>query len=127
MRVVEGEQSMATDGAPAPPPSPAPGAPPNPHKVRDFFIGLGLGLIPAILAILGVGAFQVQDSATRAVLSNLLGVGAVLYVAAIVATIVLLSIRRTQRIGIGLLVAVAADPVIFGIGCVVALTRGPVI
>ncbi|HEV2235479.1 MAG TPA: hypothetical protein VGR57_02355 [Ktedonobacterales bacterium] len=110
---------------PAPYPRYQPPPPlPNPHKTRDFFIGLGLGLIPGIVAIIGIGTFY---NLTGPVVGTLLGVGAILYVAGIVATIVLLSIRRTQRIGVGLLVAIAMDPVIFGIGCVVALTRGPVL
>jgi hypothetical protein len=101
---------------------------PNPHERRDFLIGLGLGLIPGILAIIGVGgAFHLQDAVLRGYVGDLVAVGAILYVAGIVTTNVLLSIRRTQRIGVGPLVAIAIDPVIFGIGCVVSLTHGPVI
>jgi uncharacterized membrane protein YgaE (UPF0421/DUF939 family) len=80
-------------GQPAQPTPPATGQ----RAVRQFMAGLGLGLMPLLAALF-------------------------LYPAAIIATIVCLSITRVRSVGYGLLAAILASPVIFAIGCNVILS-----
>ncbi|HEV2235478.1 MAG TPA: hypothetical protein VGR57_02350 [Ktedonobacterales bacterium] len=113
---------MATGGAPAP------GQPPNPHPVRDFFIGLGLGLIPGILAIIGVGAvFHPQSSPGSDLFGGMLVAGAILYGISFIAMIVLLSLRRTQALGVGMLVSIVINPVNYFFACVVIVSGHPIL
>ena len=82
-------------------------------------MGLGLGAIPLLVALVGVYTVTVGGPYSGAGLVA----GGALYLAALIAMIVCLSIARVRFVGYGLLAAVAASPVIFGIGCVVILTR----
>jgi hypothetical protein len=117
---------MATDQPPAPLPPGTPPAPgtPNPHRRRDFLIGLGLGLIPGVLAIMGIsGSVQSTMLLLNSVSGYLLIAGIALYVATLIAMIVLVSIRRTRTIGAGMLVAWVTQPVFVFISCVVIISQ----
>jgi hypothetical protein len=98
---------------PAAPPSPQPGF------NRKFLLGLGIGLIPLLVAMIGLG--QVISSSrggpANSFLSSLLIIGGILYLAEIIAMIVLLVIRRTRPIGYGLLTMVVISPIVFAVGC----------
>ena len=118
---------MSTPEPPAPA-GPPPATPPNPHRTRDFFIGLGLGLIPGLLAIIGIGAvFHPQSSTGSTLLSGMLVAGAILYGVGFIAMIVLLSLKRTQSLGVGMLISIVIDPVIFFLACVASLSGHPIV
>jgi hypothetical protein len=102
--------------APVPPRPPVTGR----HHTRQFLLGLGLGAIPLIVALVGVYMIQFVGGSNSG--AGLIAGGA-LYLAAVIAMIVCLSVARVRFVGYGLLAAVAASPVIFGIGCVVILSR----
>jgi hypothetical protein len=109
-------------GANPPPPLLTPMTPrrqewPNPHESRDFRIGVIVGLIPLVLALIGTGA----NFHYVGVGNTLLLAGVISFLAGLVIMIVLVSIRRTRRIGQGLLTALAADLVIVVVGCLVIL------
>jgi hypothetical protein len=126
---------MSTPEPPAPTgPPPTPGVTPDPQKRREFLTGLGLGLIPGLLAIITIdgdfGYGYVRFFFLRffggASLFTVLIVSLGSWLVALVAWIVLVSIPRTRRIGLGMLTAWAIDPVFTFIGCLVILSRGPV-
>jgi hypothetical protein len=82
-----------------------------------YFIGLGIGLIPLIVALVAVG--NIMNASAGITFTVALG----LYAAEFIAMIVCLAISRTRFIGYGLLTMVLAGPVITVISCVVVLTR----
>ncbi len=103
------------------PPGPPPGVtPPGPQprgQRREFLTGLAIGAIPLIIAMVGLGSFFNPSSG----LSNLLGIGGILWVAGLVFSIILSIIQSTRRVGLGMLTAILASPVIFFVGCLAAL------
>jgi hypothetical protein len=102
--------------APVPPQPPIPAQ----HHPRQFLIGLGLGLIPLFVALAGVYIVTFVGGTYSG--AGLLAGGA-LYVAAVIAMIVCLSIRQVRFVGYGLLAAVLVAPVIFSIGCIVIISQ----
>jgi hypothetical protein len=119
--------------APPPPNMPPPGAPPNippmsappggaPPQARpgQFILGLLIGAIPLVLALIGLGSFL---NASNPIFGYFLTAGGIGFVVGLVASIVLIAIQRTRRIGAGMLTALLASPIIFFIGCLVALAR----
>jgi hypothetical protein len=94
--------------------SQTPGPQQEPRSLH-YFIGIGIGFIPLILALLGFSQISFNSSLTIA--------GVVLYVAVFIATIVCLAIERVRFIGYGLLTMVFVAPVVFFIACTVILTR----
>ena len=82
---------------------------------QQFFIGMGIGLIPLILAMIGLGAIGASTS------NILLSTALILYGLEFIATIVLLAIRRVRFIGYGLLTLFLITPVVFFIACLVRL------
>src|SRR5262249_55125956 len=104
------------------PPPPPP--PPGPGGRRDFLIGLGIGLIPLLMAMVGLGGviFSARvGNYDTTVYSILLGAGAVLYIVELITMALFASSPRLRRVGFGLLTMVAASPVVFAIGCVAIL------
>jgi hypothetical protein len=83
-------------------------------RSAKFFIGLGIGCIPLILAILGFGA--------SAYAGVFLLVGGALYLVSILAAIACCVFPRSRFIGYGLLAMAGATPVIAFIACTVRLT-----
>ena len=108
----------------------APLPPPRPpltqqRKTRQFLVGLGTGLIPLVILLvvygIGIGLAASSSSTTSSTGLTVLVVGlivaAIMYLAAIIAMIVCLSVARVRFIGYGLLAAVVSTPVIAPIGC----------
>lgn len=85
---------------------------------QQFFIGLGIGLIPLILAMISLGTNGPSIS------GPLLIIALILYSFELVATIVFLVIQRVRFIGYGLLTLFLISPVVFYIACVVHLQSG---
>lgn len=123
-------------GYAAPPPFQPPESPPNSAPLtqppgppprgnaRQFIIGLLLGAIPLLIALAGLGSmFNVGNSAYYSALSNLLVAGGVGYVIGLILSIILTIVRRTRRVGLGMLTALLASPVIFFLGCLVAISH----
>ena len=83
---------------PMPPPRPAVPPPPQPGFNRKFLLGLGIGLIPLLVAMIGLG--QVisgsRGGPANSFLSSMLVVGGILYLGEIIAMIVLLVIVRPE-------------------------------
>lgn len=99
------------------------------QRTRQFFLGLGTGLIPAIVFLVtfglsasGFGLASSSGSGPSAQL-QILSIGLIsspiMYLAAFVAMIVCLAVARVRFIGYGLLAAVVSGPVISGIACTV--------
>ena len=93
------------------------------NATGQFFLGLLLGLIPAILALVVIGlSFNAFNNPN---IGNITGYGLlaalVLYAAAFIAMIVCLIPERTRWIGYGLLAAVVGSPIITFIGCLVII------
>lgn len=127
-------------GAPLPypmPPGMSPPCPPlmmpRPHFTRTqwrnrYLLGLGLGFIPLLLALVGIGI--IFNRGTPAILANNVGFGLiaalVLYIAVFIGMIVCLAIDRLRPIGYGLLTMVVAGPVIAVASCfaIPTLLRG---
>lgn len=107
--------------APAAPSASAPGASP-PRAGRPapglYFLGLGLGLLPALMLLVAVPVSNVSTALGIAVVAVLL------YLAAIIASIVCLVSRPARSVGYGLLTAVLLAPVVVAIGCSVIINRG---
>ncbi|HEU0028007.1 MAG TPA: hypothetical protein VFQ25_12905 [Ktedonobacterales bacterium] len=127
------EESFAVPPPPPPPPSgstppglpplyptPPGSTPPRPPAPRsDFFLGLFIGAIPLIFAMIGLGGvFNLASG-----LGNLLAVGGILYLVAWVLCIILIIVGRTRQVGIGMLTSLLSSPVIFFISCVAVLTH----
>ncbi|HEY7350212.1 MAG TPA: hypothetical protein VH599_17975 [Ktedonobacterales bacterium] len=93
------------------------------RKGRQYFLGLGLGLIPLLVLFLAIGLTSQQSTSNLAI--NLLYVSLALYIASIIAMIVCLSISKVRFVGYGLLTTVLASPVIGFIGCVVIVFSQP--
>lgn len=80
-----------------------------------YFIGLGIGLIPLIVALVAVG--NIMNASAGITFTVALG----LYAVEFAAMIVCLAISRIRFIGYGLLTMVLASPIITVISCVAAL------
>ena len=96
---------------------------PKQRSSRQYFIGIGIGFVPLILALIGIGGFITRNG------SNLFGVtleiALFLYGGVFIAAIVCLSIKRVRFVGYGLLTMVIATPIISFIGCVVVIAHIP--
>jgi hypothetical protein len=81
---------------------------------------LGIGAIPLLLAMIGLGGLINVSRAggDTSLFSGLLLAGSLLYLIALIVMIVFLVIDQTRRIGFGMLAALAASLVVFFIGCV---------
>ena len=106
---------------PPPLPPPMPAAPPPRDFLRGYLIGLGVGLIPLVVAMIGLG--QVRSGGGGNATLLLVGLG--LYMAEIIAMTVLLVVRRTRPIGYGLLTTVVISPIVFFISCTVVVLNPP--
>ena len=97
-----------------------PDSPPleQPSRTRQYFIGLGVGFIPLILAILGFGSGS---------LGILFFIALILYAAELIATIVLLILQQVRFVGYGLLTLFLISPVVFFIACIVQLQQHPIL
>lgn len=88
--------------------------PPTPQQNRlQYFLGLGLGFIPLVLFFIGF-----VPGITWLIITSL-----VLFLAAIIASIVCIIIARVRFVGYGLLTAVPVSLIAAAIGCIVILSR----
>ena len=110
---------------PPPPTQPAiqPPTQPPAHNGRRYLLGLGLGFVPVLLAIIS-GVFSYPLFTYNASgpydpgLSNgLLSGAAILYGIAIIAMIVCLFNKEVRFIGYGLLTMVLIGPIVAVVGC----------
>jgi hypothetical protein len=92
---------------------------PEPQPRKQFLIGIGIGCIPLIIAWIGIGSFFAGNGP----FSNFLGIGLILYVALLVASIVCLSIKEVRYVGYGLLTMFIVSPIIAFIGCQIIITH----
>jgi hypothetical protein len=109
---------------PPPPPTSPPPTPPQRDRTREFYIGLGVGAIPLLLAMIGLGGLiaQLRGATASNIFSGLLLAGGLLYLIALIVMIVFLAIQRLRRVGLGMVAALAASPVVFFISCVALLS-----
>lgn len=108
---------------PAPPPIPMQPRGTQQGGRRQYFLGLGLGFIPLLLALIGVGLSVQTNNATAGAIAGvllLLALGG--YIAEFIGMIVCLSLARVRSVGYGLLTMVVATPVIAVISCFAVLT-----
>ena len=97
--------------------------PTPPRKQHQYLLGLGVGLIPLLFFLLGIGLSfntSISDLATFLLVGS-----AVLYLASIIAMIACLINQRVRFIGYGLLTTVLASPVIGFIGCTIIVFSHP--
>ena len=124
------QEPPSTLGAtPPPPPPPAPiplrtPPPPDSGHRKQYFQGLGFGLIPlvAFLIVVGILKSGVAASVDPSVAVIALIGCLVLYLAEMIIMIVFLSSAERRFIGYGLLTAFLITPVAGSIGCVVILS-----
>lgn len=109
-----------------PPLPPIPLPTPRPaHNGRRYLLGLGLGCVPVLLVWLsGVFAYEVPFNYSTTSGPNIPELssffyiaGLILYVAAIIAMIACLSVKRVRFIGYGLLTMVLIAPIVAVVGC----------
>jgi len=97
--------------------------PPQKKSGGDYFVGLGLGSIPLVLFLFGVGSFMTYSPSTSAIAIYLIFAAFFLYVILFIATIIFLSNVRSRATGYGLLTALLATPVVAYIGCIAMIYR----
>jgi hypothetical protein len=95
-------------------PAPAQNQPPRSH---NYFIGIAIGLIPLLLAIVSVGIINMPVGV------YLFYAAIALYVITLIASLVCLGLQRVRFIGYGLLTMVFVTPVVYYIACIVAVSR----
>jgi len=88
----------------------------QPPRRLQYFIGLGVGLIPLILAIVSLGTSGG---------GLLLTIALILYGAQLIATIVLLIIGQVRFVGYGLLTLFLISPMVFFLACIVQIQLHP--
>ncbi|GAC1349517.1 MAG: hypothetical protein NVS4B7_07550 [Ktedonobacteraceae bacterium] len=88
------------------------------QKRRQYLQGLGFGLIPLLLLLLGSGLVASNNS-TSAPSFPLFLLSIVLYIVEFIITIVYLSREQRRFIGYGLLTAFVATPIVAAGGCLV--------
>ncbi len=116
-----------------PPPTPTrPAIVPHPQLSlvqwrNRFLLGIGLGMIPVVIALISIGVLSSPASTTLGTLGIVGPIAAfVLYLATFIGMIVCLAINRLRPTGYGLLTMVFAGPVITAASCSVipSLVRG---
>lgn len=103
-------------------PTPNP-TPPRGGGVLNFLLGIGLGLIPLLVAMVGLGgSFNTAVSGSQLWVA-LLYIGAALYLVQIIVGIVFTVLERFRLIGVGMLTMLPVSPVVFFISCVALLSH----
>lgn len=102
---------------------PSPIAPVSPlltqqQKRHQYLQGLGFGLIPLVLFLLGSGLFASNNSISTIGFPLFL-LSIALYIVELIITIVYLSRKQQRFIGYGLLTAFLATPIVAVAGCLV--------
>jgi uncharacterized membrane protein YhaH (DUF805 family) len=96
----------------------------SPADRRNYWIGIGLGMIPVVVLWIAVGLAAGSNGTSSSAAGSVATTGLILYAASIVAAIIALTIVRSRRLGYGLLTMVFVGPVVWSIGCVVILSSG---
>ena len=86
-------------------------------KKRQYLLGLGLGLVPVVLLLAGVGNVVCAGGGGVAAAAGYL------YVAQIVGGLICVCFDRIRSVGYGLLTMAMAGPVVAAIGCAVILSQ----
>ena len=102
-----------------PPQLPPQGRPVGQLNRRNYFIGIGVGAIPLIVALAGIGTLiNANGKDPNVTIGSFLIFAAVaLYLVSLIAMIVCLVVDPLRSIGYGLLTTVIATPIIAGIAC----------
>ena len=117
-------------GPPLPPPPNEPPVsqfpPPKPTSPRgggvlNFLLGIGIGLIPLLIAMVGLGGSFNRSVSASQLWVALLYIGGALYLVQIIVGIVFTVLERFRLIGVGMLTMLPVSPVVFFIGCVAML------
>ena len=87
-------------------------------KKRQYLLGLGLGLVPVVLLLAGVGNLACAGG------GGLPAAAGYLYVAQIVGGLISVCVDRIRSVGNGLLTMALAGPIVASIGCAVILSHG---
>ena len=86
-------------------------------KKRLYLLGIGLGLVPVLLLLAGVGN-QACGSGGR-----VMAAAGYLYVAQIVGGLICVCVDQIRSVGNGLLTMALAGPIVASIGCAVILSH----
>jgi hypothetical protein len=82
-----------------------------------YLLGIGLGLVPVVLLLAGVGNLACAGR------GGLPAAAGYLYVAQIVGGLICVCVDRIRSVGYGLLTMALAGPVVAAIGCAVILSH----
>jgi hypothetical protein len=123
------QEPPSTLGAtpPQPPPAPIPlraSPPPNSEHTKQYFQGLGFGLIPLVVFLVVVGIIKSGLTPSADVTGQLIALIAclLLYLAEFIVMVVFLVGAERRFIGYGLLTAVLITPIAGSIGCIVIIS-----
>src|SRR5918912_1465958 len=86
-------------------------------KKRQYLLGLGLGLVPVVLLLAGVGNLVCAGG------GGLPAAAGYLYVAQIVGGLICVCFDRIRSVGYGLLTMALAGPIVAAIGCAVIFSQ----
>jgi hypothetical protein len=86
-------------------------------KKRQYLLGLGLGLVPVVLLLAGVGNVVCAGG------GGLPAAAGYLYVAQIVGGLICVCFDRIRSVGYGLLTMALAGPIVAAIGCAVIFSQ----
>ncbi len=89
--------------------------PPQPSRAGQFWLGIGLGSIPLVLALITVGSLSSGAGGILLIITLLL------YCVLLIAAIVCLIVRDVRYLGYGLLTMVCTIPIIAVVACAVLL------
>jgi hypothetical protein len=90
-------------------------------KKRQYLLGLGLGLVPVVLLLAGVGNLACAGG------GRVIAAAGYLYAAQIVGGLVAVCFDRIRSVGYGLLTMTLAGPIVAAIGCAVILSQNPTV
>jgi hypothetical protein len=107
------------EDAPAQPVRRPPGEP-DPAARKQYWLGIGLGMTPVIVAWLALGTGL--RTGGGAITSDLSILTAVSYGALVLAAIVCLVLDKRRRLAYGLLTMVFVGPIVWSVGCIVLLS-----
>jgi len=119
-------ESIVSEGQPqqrlqAPPAAPIPLPLTVGQKRRQYFLGLGFGLIPLIVLLITIGAGSTPGENGLSILLFGALLAVILYIIELIPVIVFLANKQRRFVGYGLLTAFLAIPVVVAIGCYVIL------
>jgi hypothetical protein len=87
---------------------------PRLSRAKQFWLGIGLGAIPLVLALIAVGALVNSKIAGGILIISLVAYGGLL-----IAAIACLTIKDVRYVGYGLLAMFCVTPIVAAIACTV--------